>query len=225
METKFQCSFCENRFVHESRYLKHRCRAMIRDEELRTPHGQAAFQFYQQWMKAHRRKAPKAEAFLTSKFYKAFMSFAKFVHKTNIADVDTYIMLMSSDDITPTMWTLDAAYTRYIEFMDRRTPPDRHAEITIDTLFNLAADYDVDVEDVFTKVTPAEVIQLLRQRRLSPWVVLKSGKFREFFTNKCSNEEQLMMQSIIRPANWTQKFEKHPDVVDRMKRYVAELSI
>lgn len=225
MDLKFQCTFCEKRFVHEGRYIKHRCRELVRDEEIRTPRGQAAFAHYKRWMKEHKRAAPNPAAFLTSKFYNAFMKFVDFAQRIKIADVDTYIMLMSSDGISPTMWTLDGAYTRYIEFMDRRTSPYKHVSITIDTITSLEDQYGVSSGEVFNVVPPAEVIQLLHQRRLTPWILLKSSKFKQFYIDSCSGEERMIIDSIIRPTTWKDKFDKNPKLTDEMRTFVNELSL
>ena len=47
---KFTCKFCGKNFVHEGWYLKHRCKEMARDEAIRTPEGQAAWEFYKLWL-------------------------------------------------------------------------------------------------------------------------------------------------------------------------------
>lgn len=198
---------------------------MQRDAEFRTPEGQAAWLFYLKWMKAYRRGEPTVEAFLTSKFYNAFMKFSRFTKRVNIPDVDAYIWLMSKDDISPMMWTMDEAYARYIENTDRKLGANQNAKITIDTLFDLKDEYGCEVEDIFNIVEPNVIIQLLRQRRLSPWILLKSQKFKQFFKHSCSTEERMIMESIIRPAYWAEKFEQHPDDVEQMKVYIEALSL
>ena len=73
--------------------------------------------------------------------------------------------------------------------MDRKAPPVKQAEITINTLFDLSHERECEVADIFDVLTPNEVIQLLRQRRLSPWILLNSTKFKQFFVNRVSSEE------------------------------------
>lgn len=224
-EKQFQCKFCGARFSVEQRFINHRCKQMIRDEEFRTVDGQAAWIFYQKWMKAYRRIVPKPSAFLQSKFYNSFVRFAVFTKKVNLPDVDMFIWLMKDKDVSPTIWTNDQVYALYLEFMDRKAPPLKHAEITINTLFDISQERGCEVTDVFDELTPNEVIHLLRQRRLSPWILLHSNKFKQFFINRVSAEERIVMESIIRPPYWGKKFSSMPDDVERMKLYVGELSI
>ena len=81
---KWECKFCGTRFKLENRYMVHRCKAMKRDEQIRTPLGQSAWSYYQKWMKAYRRAVPSIETFLTSNFYTTFIKFAKFAQKVGL---------------------------------------------------------------------------------------------------------------------------------------------
>jgi len=224
-EYNYKCDFCGNHFVMEDRFLKHRCKHMIRDEEFRTMTGQAAWLYYKAWMKAYRRMVPKDKAYLKSKFFNSFMKFAAYVKKMKIPDTDGFIWLMKQKDISPTIWTNDQVYTMYLEFMDRKVAPKRHAEITIDTLFNEADERHISVSDIFEHITPNELIQLMHRRQVSPWLLLNSKKFKTFFIKSTSSEERLIMESIIRPKYWATKFKDNPKAVQNMQTYAKELNL
>lgn len=198
---------------------------MARDEEFRTPVGQAAWNYYQEWMKAYKRQVPRAQAFLHSKFYSSFVRFAKFAKRVHLPEPKTFVWLMKERDISPAIWNNDQVYAIYLEFLDRQGDPKKAAETTINTLFDIADAAECETSDVFDILTPNEVIQLLRERRLSPWILLNSKKFLKFFVERVSNEERIVMESIIRPNYWGEKFTKRPEDVELMKKYVAELSL
>ncbi len=198
---------------------------MKRDEEFRTSEGQAAWLHYQTWMKAYRRLVPNSSAFLQSKYYNSFIKFALFVKSAHIPDVETYVWLMKERDVSPTIWTNDQVYGLYLEFMDRKLAPMKHAQITVDTLLDIADDFQCEAEDVFDHLSPNEVIQLLRQRRLSPWILLHSGKFKQFFIHAVSPEERIIMESIIRPPYWAEKFKTCESDVVQMKKFVLGLGL
>lgn len=224
-ETRYQCTFCGTRFVSEDRFMKHRCKEMIRDEEFRSADGQTAWMYYQKWMKAYRRLVPNSKSFLHSKFFGSFYKFAQFVKKVQIPDTDAFIKLMKDKDISPTLWTNDQVYALYLEYVDRIVPPLKHAEITINTLFDVAEEHGIDVADVFTVIKPNDLIQLLRQRKVSPWILLNSPKFRDFFVRKTTSEEKVILESIIRPSYWKKKFSTNPTSLTVMKTYVSELHL
>jgi len=224
-ERHFQCKYCHSKFVHEERYLKHRCKHMVRAEEIQTQTGQAAWLYYQKWMKAYRRMVPPIESFMVSKYYQSFIRFTKQAQRLHLPDIDAFILLMKEKDISPTMWTNDQVYSIYLEYLDRRAAPSNQAKITINTLFKIADAAECDVGEVFDVLEPNEVIELLRERRLSPWLLLFSGKFKQLLINKTTTEQRIIMETIIRPKYWTEKFKKHTSDVELMKKYVEELGL
>lgn len=224
-QENYECQFCGSGFVTETRFLKHRCKEMKRDEEFRTTLGQSAYLFYQQWMKAYHRQSPKKQSFLNSNFYNAFIRFAKFVKTTNMPTPETYIWLMKERDITPSMWNNDLAYALYLEFIDRRGDPLKLAAVTITTLLDIAEAANCEVKDVFDVLTPNEVIHYLRTRIFTPWLLLHSSKFMEFFASKVTGEEQIIIESIIRPQQWAEKFKNKPKAVEAMRRFISDLEL
>ena len=222
---KYECNFCHSSFEREGNYLKHRCERMKRHEEIKGPIGQAAYQCYSDWMKAHKRMVPAVDVFLTSRFYKSFIRFAKYIKQLNIPDVQVFIRLMKEKDISPTIWTNDQVYALYLEYIDRRLTPIEQAQITIDTLFKIAEERDCSTEDIFTVLHPNEVLQYLRERRLSPWILLHSPQFIKMLNENCSKEQQAFFEALIRPHYWKLKFANHPKYVELMKKYASELNI
>jgi hypothetical protein len=198
---------------------------MKRDEQIKTPLGQAAWSYYQKWMKAKRRSIPSIETFLTSKFYTTFIKFAEFVQKTGLPDVDTFVWYMTEKEIQPVIWVNNEIYQSYIEFIDKKSNPDKEAQRTIDFLFKLADEFECEVGDVFNHLLASDVIQMLTRRQISPWILLHSPKFKRFLINNTTTDERLVMETIIRPEYWGKKITKHPEIVTRMKRYTRELDL
>ena len=224
-EHNYECKFCHTKFKTEDRFMKHHCKHMQRDEDFRTVTGQAAWMYYKAWNKAQRRIVPKGRAYLKSKYFNSFMRFATFVKKMKIPDTDAFIWLMVEKDLLPTIWTNDQVYTLYLEFMDRKVAPKRHAEITINTLFDEADERGIDVSEIFDHITPNELIMLMRRRQVSPWFLFNSKKFKQFFVNSTSPEERIVMESIIRPHYWKKKFDENPKDVKNMQTYAKELNL
>ena len=222
--SRYQCQYCEQVYQKEQAYLNHKCKEMIRNEEIQTPLGQAAWSFYQKWLRGQRKMAPGISTFLTSRYYQTFMTFARFVRKVGIPDVNTYIWLMNDMKMTPMLWCHNETYTHYIEFLDRQSDPLSRAKTTIETLFRIAEAAEIDVDEVFEIITTAELIGLLQQRRLSPWLLIKCPKFWKM-VQQCSAEEKQIIESIIRPGYWRKKFSDQPEMADKMKAMAEELNL
>ena len=221
----YTCKYCSHTFVHENRYLQHKCKQMKRLEEFQTPEGQAAWLHYQQWLRAQKRMPPPAKSFLTSKYYRTFVNFAKHVKAVGLPKAEKFIWLMQEKGLQPSIWTSDEVYSLYLEHLDRNTLPVEQAKMSIDTLLNLADQKGTDVSTVFEVLTPIDVIYLLRTRQLSPWFLLRSRKFKQLFKDKASPEQQVILETIIRPDYWFEKFEKHPKELAEINKYVAALDL
>lgn len=222
---KYECRFCGMRFKQESRFMNHRCVQMKRDAQIKTPLGQTAWSYYQKWMKSQRRSVPSIETFLTSKFYTTFIKFAEFAQKVGLPDIDTFIWYMTEKKIQPVIWMNNEIYTNYIEFIDKKADPFKEAQRTINNLFKIAGNLKCDVSEIFNHLYPNDVIQMLYQRQLSPWILIHSPKFKQFLITRASKDECIVMETIIRPNYWTEKKAKHPEVVEQMKQFVRELDL
>ena len=225
-EILHRCGFCGMPFKSEGRFIKHYCPEMRREDEFKSTTGQAAWSYYKTWMKTkHKSIVSSAVSFKKSKYFTAFFNFTKFVKKTHLPDVSIFIDLMVRTHIDPKYWTTDEAYRRYLEYVTRQLSTRELAKITIKTLFDVAEAGDVDVSEVFNILTPNEVIQLLHQRRLSPWVLLNSKKFANFFIKSTTSEEKIVMETIVNPDYWAARFKKHPKDVEVIRQYIVELGL
>lgn len=226
-EANFKCSHCHTSFVIEDRYLRHKCKEMIRKEELESPIGQAAWLYYQLWMKTNHRFVAEVKSFLHSKYFNAFLRFAKFVKDVRIPDPELYIRFMVEHDMQPVMFTSNEVYAAFIEHMDKRIPALKNAKISIETLFNLADDLGLgsDVSQVFDKVDPNDLIKLILQRKLSPWLLLKSPKFGTFYKDRLTQDQRILLNTIIRPKIWAAKLKEHPEEIKSIVQFIEELDL
>lgn len=224
IDSNFECTYCSKQYVREDAYMKHRCKEMDRADEIKTPIGQAAYLHYSTWMNMNKRRAPTIEVFTTSRFYVFFIKFAGYIKRVSIPDVESFISLMVERDLSPSLWLHDKVYVLYIEHLDRKVGPMRQATTTINTLFKIADAAQCDVSEIFNHMHPAEVIQLIRQRRLSPWILLNSQKFKHLYASS-GEDHRSVFEELIRPMFWKIRFDKNPKVVSLMKQYVDELGL
>jgi hypothetical protein len=138
---------------------------------------------------------------------------------------EKFIWLMKEKDLQPTIWTNDEVYSIYIEFLDRKTTALEQAKLSVDTLLDIADKRSIDVENIFDTLTPNEVIHFIRTRQLSPWVLLCSKKFKLMFRDKATPEQRVVIETIIRPDYWSEKFENSPKELEVIKQLVRELNI
>lgn len=225
IEARYTCKYCHKVFVKESAYLVHQCKQMKREEELKTPQGQAAWHYYSLWLRAQKRLPPPASSFLTSKFFRTFMNFVQFTKNVEMPKPDKFINLMVRKDYPPTMWTNDDVYVMYIEYLDRQLNPIEQFKISLDCLLSVSDKHDVDVADVFTVLKAQEIIQKLRTRQLSPWLLLNSKKFKILYRDQLTSEQRILIDQLIRPEFWGEKLEQYAEEVKNIRKVISEMGI
>jgi len=199
---------------------------MLREQQFISPAGQTAWNYYKEWMQQkHKSVVSSSTTFKKSKFFTAFYNFTKFVKKTAMPDTDAFIHLMVRKGIDPKFWTTNDAYRKYLEYVTRQMPTMDFVKITIKTIIDISEAGDCEISEVFDILTANEIIQLVEQRRLSPWVLLHSKEFARFFINKTSSEERIAMETIINPDYWKERFKKHPQDVNNVKKYIQEMGL
>lgn len=226
-EAVYKCNYCGKRYQRERAFIDHRCKQMIREEELRTLIGQAAWRFYQDWMRFQRKRVPDDRAFLNSRFYNSFMKFAKFVKQTDLPTPEKFIKLMIQENYHPPMWLIDEVYVIYLEYLDRTRTPSDHATITFQTLFKVSNTLECDISEVFDEISSSQIIELIKQRKLSPFVLLASKKFNQFIvkTSKENKEQFIILTNLIRFNHWKKYIECHQKAFESIKRHVAEMEL
>lgn len=223
---KYTCRACHTVFVREDRFLAHKCKQMKREEEFHSPAGQAAWNYYQQWLREMKRLPPSAgQSFMSSKFFRTFINFVTFTKTVELPRPEKFIWLMVQKNFPPALWQTDEVYSMYLEFLDRKVPPLEQANLSVETLFSYAEKHDVDVSDVFTKLHPADLIQMLRTRRLSPWLLLCTTKFGPYFRNQTNPEQRIIIENLIRADFWYDKMEQHAEDVLAIKKVVQAMGL
>jgi hypothetical protein len=198
---------------------------MKKEAELKTPLGQSAWHYYQLWMRQQKRMPPPANTFLTSKLFRTFINFAKFTQRVTLPRPEKFIQLMCLRKFSPILWTSDEVYVIYLEYLDRNLDPMEQAKISIGTLLSYADKHNIDVAEVFNKIPPNELIHMLRLRQVSPWLLINSKQFGNFYANKTSPEQRVILESIIQPSYWYDRKEKFPAEVIDITRYVEALGL
>lgn len=220
----YDCKYCRKRMVNERAFMAHRCTQMERAEQQNTLIGQTSYLFYKLWFDELKRKAPSHETFLTSAYYRSFTKFAEFVKEVNLPNPEKYVELMVEQKLAPALWTRNEAYSAYLGWADKQSPPMDQAAITVETLQTLAEQLGVTTGEVFDRLDYGAILTLVQQRKLSPWLLLCSKRFKEWL-GKRSIDEQRNFMRLIGVEYWAFKMERAPTVVRELKDIAYALGI
>lgn len=220
----FKCNYCSKKFVSETIFMRHFCEARRRAEALVNPIGQAAFIFYNDWMKVRKFGAQSAAAFMASKFYKAFINFAELVKKANIPNPTQYIKVMVENDMPPNMWCRDTSYALYLNWIDKASDPILQVAQSIEYLISVCEDEQVRLENIFQHLGTQRILQLIRQRRLSPWFLFASERFTSML-RALTPDERAVFSGVINAAVWSDKFQNEPHKVREINKIVKGMNL
>jgi hypothetical protein len=221
----FVCKFCEREFKRESSFLKHSCKEKERFELMSSYIGKKSYFFYELWMLSYKRKVPTIEVFMTSQYFNAFVRFAEYVDKVKLYSPDLFIKLMKELDISPTLWCDSELFDVYQSWLDMRHDPMDHVNTTVETLFNLTEIFNCQtVKDALFKLHPREMIQLIRNRKISLYVVLCSKVFKEVISRMEAHDKHEMSR-LLNVDYISKKFDSDKKLLTDVKTIVGELGI
>jgi len=221
----YQCTYCHKTFIHEGWFLNHTCEMMKREEEIKTPTGQAAWLYYQKWMKANKKKVEDIRTFINSRrYFRTFMKFAEFARRVRMNEIDNFMIIMKEKDIPPALWTNDQVYEIFLEHLDHIASPMELGEKTVDFLHQIAEQAGCTVSDAFDQLEPGEVMELIRVRKFTPWILLRSRRFGKYLQT-LHDDDREQFANLMNSEYWRYKFETNPEIVKWMDTKVRELNI
>lgn len=219
------CEFCGKRYKREAGLLNHKCPQADRIEEVKTQEGRRAFEMYSRYYKQRFNKIVEIDTFIKSASYGGCFRFLDFIKEMGLVDVDVYIKIMVEKELKPEQWCNPLAYAFYIENIDKYIKPSRQIELSVNTVMDIAEMYEVEPSEFFDVISPPDMISLITSREMSPWFVLNSKKFMEFYKTVLDNHYKRKMSILIDGEHWSRKMRLYPDVRDMAKECVAELGL
>lgn len=215
----WKCEYCQAEMKHEMAFMKHKCTQMDRAQEIKTVEGQAAYQYYCDWFKTLKRKAPPIDTFIHSRNYNAFRKLVDFFKRINLASSATYIRFMADNDISPVLWCRDQSYALYLTFLDNLQDPKDAATDTIQFLKKEARGADLTANEFLSAMTLKDIAVLTQRRLLSPYFLIFSSEFRKILESSTDEERNLFVRQV--PLQfWASKLMNDNDLTDKIRTIV-----
>lgn len=223
----FECNFCGKSFTTERGYIKHTCKKHKRYKNHNTLEGQMAYSYYQLWFELQKKKVPDVIAFIGSNFYLSFMRFAEFVKSAELSHPDMFIRFMVDNKNTPTIWTNNIMYSKYLEYLDKGVDPMKQLKTTLEELSKISEEKECDISDIFNNIETNRIIDLIKKRRISPWVLLQSKKFMTMLKGLQEKEHSKFMifLSLINPPYWSKRFKDNPKKLKTTEQILNKLNL
>lgn len=206
-------------------FMRHRCKEKIRHEELRSPIGQAAYQYYAHWMRLQKHSVPSIDTFAESKFYTTFIKFAQHATKVHIPSVEQFIRIMvENGKVPPGLWCRDNVYSMYMKAYDAAVPPLDQFMAALDLLQAEAADHKVELADIFKELGVDTLESLIKKRKLTFWLLLASAKFRSYMLS-LSAEDKDRLSNAMNSGAAIARIQQEPNLFKEFGKATQEVGL
>ncbi len=163
----------------------------------------AAFELQATYASIMKRRGCKSEdSFLRSASFPHFVKLCRFGREVHIPDLALYLKIMVAADRRPNTWISDRSYRIFLETMNSQTAATEMIEISAKTIQSLAEKNEMRVPAYVLLMGIGEMLQLMRQRRLSPWIILNSNLFKRKI-QEATPEEKEIIAKLIDADYWT----------------------
>lgn len=223
-QSNWLCSDCNRRFSNENFFMRHTCEPRRKREEFSSPLGQAAYSYYLDWMTLRKYSKPNASAFMESKFFRPFMKFSQLVIDANISRPDRYMELMVEGEVQPMLWHTTSAYTLYTRYLDLLADPLEQVSDSINYLMDICQNEDIELKNIFQHLGVQRLLNLIRQRRLSPWFLFCSSEFGKVI--KSIDKSHLRAFNLVVNAEyWGGRFSESKNTVQEIKLVIQGMGL
>lgn len=172
---KWKCAFCEREFTREVWYKRHMCDKKKRFMEANSISVQKAHRLFNHWQQRtglmRRSKTKTMEEFYKSPYFKLFVNFVEYTASQYVISAYTYLDWLVEMRVPSHKWMdraqVEAFKTDYRKFQD----PLEQAKSTVSNIRHWCAQKGLSVREFFTTIKPGEALNMVREGRLSPWVL------------------------------------------------------
>lgn len=220
----YECRFCNKLFKRETAFVKHNCKERQRHHEASSVEARTAFNMFKKWMLLKHKREVHYETFKLSRFYNSFLKFANYYRLINgLPNLDEFLSLMVSRDISPAYWLNDRVLSFYINQMDLSTPIVKIGK-SVKSVIKICNAYDCETSNFFNYIEFDVMISFIKLHKLSPWLLLNSKQFMVWLDN-LTVDQQYIMDNIIDCDKWVATFKDDAKSVKFAKQCVQELEL
>lgn len=150
----------------------------------------------------HRRSSKDVDSFIKTPTYPHFIKLIRFAKEVNLPDLSLYLKIMITSKRPATTWCHDKSYRIFLQQMNSSVSAIKSIEISARELQNLADKLDLPVRKMIELMQVTEILQLVRQRRLSPWLIFHSKTLKQKFAELDAGMQKTA-SGVMDPTYWT----------------------
>lgn len=197
------CKWCQRSFSSERTLANHLCAKKKRDLDRDSAGSRIGYHVFVRFYEiSTNSKKPKTfDDFISSSYYVDFVKFGWHIVRLNPINRDMFIDYVIRQGIKLKDWCRDLVYITYLNDMVKREPVERALERTILLMVEWAEENGGDYCDFFRKISTNEAAFLIKNGRISPWVLYLSDSADQLLA-QFNDEQYAMITPVIDPTTW-----------------------
>lgn len=220
--TGWKCHYCNKSYVLEKPFLEHKCKGLVRLDEVKSPEGQTAYACYSEWMRLNRRSVPTIDKFMTSRMYVYFIKFANYAKRLNFNPIEFIkIIVTNYPDVDPHIWCKSNVYSLYLKAYDTKHDPLEQVATSIEFVTRSAEIYECAQRDVLHTLGVNRTVEAIRLKKLSPWFLYTSAMGISFMRS-LEIDDLKLIEKIIDSTAWTQRFRENKTTVEVIREFLKD---
>ncbi len=224
-EKQYMCTFCKRNFVRKTWYEKHMCDKKQRFMDSNNITVIKAHRLFNHWQKRARmlrRGTEKTiEEFCKSPMYGAFNRLAAFTSNEYVVSGFKYIDWLVENKVPEKKWCNPRDLDEYRAYIRTSEEPKKQAETTCKNIRVWCADNGITMPEFFTTITPGQAMNMVRENKLSPWILLGYQPCVDELTSRFKPEMLFSLNEHINVPYWLEKTESDEDGMAKVNEVVS----
>ena len=224
------CEFCKRGFHQELNLINHNCEKKRRWFNREEPASRLAFMAWARFYELNSRfvksggKKQSFREFMDSKYYAAFIRFARQVIDLNALEPAKFIDYVIKNNLPLDKWCHDIVYENYVGDLVKHETPESAMARTIQLMKTWSEQANEPWTDFFKKVSPVQAAAWVKHGRISPWVLYNADSAMDLF-ERCGEEQLAMITTHAKRPQWKIKFGQNQESTTWIRTTLKEAGL
>lgn len=194
-------------FSSEKTLGAHMCVKKRRHSDKGHVASRMGLELYRRFYEMHTatKNAKTMDEFIDSKYYNAFIKFARHLMNLRPVDQDRFVDFVFRNYSKDREWCKGKVYEAYIIDLLGKEPVEKGLERSILTMVEWGEKYNTEWTTFFEGVSPSEATHLVQMGKISPWVMFLA-ETSDSLWDRLSEEQYSIIDSVINTKIWMARF-------------------
>lgn len=222
----YRCTFCNRDFKRKTWFDKHMCDKKKRFLDSNNITVIRAHRLFNHWQRRtgllRNGRMKDMEEFCKSPFYGAFVKLAEFAEQEYVVSSYKYVDWLVDHNIREADWYRTDKLEQFREYVRKTEDPETQVETTIKNITVWCEDNHIEQVEFFSSITPGQALNMVRENRLSPWVLFGYEQCVEQLVTRFSGEIEFALDDHINVAYWIDKVREDQENCNKVQKMCQE---